>query len=63
MVISALRGTARLIQRVFDGQLRPTGRDFSCSRMPTAHSWVEVYIPDRGWVEFPILAAPVADVD
>ncbi len=41
----------RLINGFLMGEYNPVGQDFIV-RESDAHSWVEVYVPARGWVEF-----------
>jgi hypothetical protein len=41
----------RLINGFLMGEYNPVGGDYIV-RESDAHSWVEVYIPDRGWIEF-----------
>lgn len=41
----------RLINGFLMGEYNPVGQDFIV-RESDAHSWVEVYVPGRGWVEF-----------
>ena len=41
----------RLINGFLMGEYNPVGRDYII-RESDAHSWVEVYIPGRGWMEF-----------
>jgi transglutaminase-like putative cysteine protease len=41
----------RLVNGFLMGEYNPVGGDYIV-RQSDAHSWVEVYIPDRGWIEF-----------
>jgi hypothetical protein len=41
----------RLINGFQMGEYNPVGGDYIV-RQSDAHSWVEVYVPDRGWTEF-----------
>ena len=41
----------RLINGFLMGEYNPVGQDYIV-RESDAHSWVEVYVADRGWVEF-----------
>jgi transglutaminase-like putative cysteine protease len=41
----------RLINGFLMGEYNPVGQDYIV-RESDAHSWVEVYAPDRGWIEF-----------
>ena len=41
----------RLINGFLMGEYNPVGQDYIV-RESDAHSWVEVYVPGRGWVEF-----------
>src|SRR5262249_13948399 len=40
----------RLINGFLMGEYNPVGQDYIV-RESDAHSWVEVYVPDRGWIE------------
>jgi hypothetical protein len=41
----------RLVNGFLTGEYNPVGADFIV-RESDAHSWVEAYLPDRGWTEF-----------
>jgi transglutaminase-like putative cysteine protease len=41
----------RLVNGFMRGEYNPVGQDYIV-RQSDAHSWVEVYVPGRGWVEF-----------
>jgi len=41
----------RLVNGFLTGEYNPIGDDYII-RQSDAHSWVEVYVPDRGWLEF-----------
>jgi transglutaminase-like putative cysteine protease len=41
----------RLINGFLMGEYNPVGQDYIV-RESDAHSWIEVYVPDRGWIEF-----------
>jgi transglutaminase-like putative cysteine protease len=41
----------RLVNGFLMGEYNPVGGDYII-RQSDAHSWVEVYIPERGWLEF-----------
>jgi transglutaminase-like putative cysteine protease len=41
----------RLVNGFLMGEYNPVGGDYII-RQSDAHSWVEVYAPDRGWIEF-----------
>jgi protein-glutamine gamma-glutamyltransferase len=41
----------RMVNGFLMGEYNPIGGDYIV-RQSDAHSWVEVYIPDRGWLEF-----------
>jgi hypothetical protein len=41
----------RLINGFLMGEYNPVGQDYIV-RESDAHSWVEVYVPGRGWIEF-----------
>jgi hypothetical protein len=41
----------RLVNGFLMGEYNPVGGDYII-RQSDAHSWVEVFVPDRGWIEF-----------
>jgi transglutaminase-like putative cysteine protease len=41
----------RLVNGFLMGEYNPVGKDYIV-RQSDAHSWVEVYVPGRGWLEF-----------
>jgi len=52
----------RLVNGFLTGEYNPVGADYIV-RESDAHSWVEAYLPDRGWTEFDATPADVPYTD
>jgi transglutaminase-like putative cysteine protease len=51
ILLRAVGIPTRLVNGFLMGEYNPVANDYIV-RESDAHSWVEVYIPDRGWIEF-----------